>query len=272
MLSGATPLGKDMELMPVLFVGHGSPMNALEDNEFSAGWRGVAEKLPKPKAILCVSAHWETQGTSVTTSKTPPTIHDFYVFPRKLYEAWYPAPGDPHLAEKVSKMISITHIQLNPSRGLDHGCWAVLKQMYPNADIPVIQLSLDETKPPQYHFQLAKELAPLRGEEILIIGSGNLVHNLGKVEIRGDINEEYGFDWAIEANNLFKRLIDEGDVDRLVNYESLGTSVKLSVPTPEHYLPMLYAIALRLSGESITYFNNKPIVGSITMTSFLIGS
>ncbi len=259
--------------MPALFIGHGSPMNAIEDNEFSRGWREMAESLPKPKAILCISAHWETWGSLVTGMETPRTIHDFGGFPKELFEATYPAPGSPWLAEEVRKIVQSKPIGLDQDWGLDHGCWSVLKQMYPNAEIPVVQFSLDYTKNPQQHYALAKELASLRDLDVLILGSGNIVHNLRKVVFRGslgDFNQSFALDWALEASNLFKKLISENNHQALINYAELGPSVQLAVPTPEHYLPLLYTLAVKSEDETITYFNDKPVAGSLTMTSILI--
>ena len=260
------------EQMPVLFVGHGSPMNAIEDNEFSRGWREMGKTLPRPNAILCISAHWETRGTQVTAMEKPPTIHDFGGFPRELFAAQYPAPGSPWLARETKDSVTSAAVAFDDDWGLDHGCWSVLRQMYPDADVPVVQMSLDYTQPASYHYDLAKELAPLRRKGVLILGSGNMVHNLRRVAlVTGaveDFNRPYGFDWAIEANELFKKLIDENHHRELANYKSLGKAVQLAVPTPEHYLPMLYALGLKEERDSITYFNDKPLAGSLTMTSF----
>jgi 4,5-DOPA dioxygenase extradiol len=260
--------------MPVLFLGHGSPMNAIEDNEFSRGWQKVAKTLPNPKAILCISAHWETWGALVTSMEKPRTIHDFGGFPRELYEVQYPAPGSKWLAQEVKNAVEKTEVTFDNEWGLDHGCWSVISRMYPGADVPVVQLSMDTSRPAQEHYNLAKELAPLRKKGVLIVGSGNMVHNLGLVEFRGDsmsdFNKPFGFDWAVEANELFKKLINDDRHDKLIDYQALGKSVRLAVPTPEHYLPMLYAIALKEKGESVTFFNDAPVAGSLTMTSFVI--
>ncbi len=261
--------------MPVLFVGHGSPMNAIEENEFSLTWREVGQKLPRPTAILCISAHWETWGTLVTAMETPRTIHDFGGFPRQLFEAQYPAPGSLWLAQQTKESIKGKEVGFDSDWGLDHGCWSVLTQMFPAADIPVIQLSMDYTQPAQSHYDLAKQLAPLREKGVLILGSGNMVHNLRRVVLGGgglrDFNQPFGLDWAIEANALIKKLIDEGRHPELIHYQALGPAVQLAVPTPEHYLPMIYALALRQDGEPLVYFNDKPLAGSLTMTSFIIG-
>lgn len=260
------------EQMPVLFIGHGSPMNAIEDNQFSKKWREVAKTLPSPKAILCISAHWETAGTLVTAMKNPVTIHDFGGFPPELYQMQYPAPGSSWLAGETRNAITSMSVKNDEQWGLDHGCWSVLIQMYPEANIPVVQLSLDYTKAAQYHYDLAKELAPLRTKGVLIIGSGNMVHNLRRIKMTGDdFNAPFGFDWAIEANDLFKNFINENNHYKLIKYESLGDAVELAIPTPEHYLPMLYALALRREHEQIEYFNDQPVAGSLTMTSFRIG-
>lgn len=264
----------DQERMPVLFIGHGNPMNAIEDNEFSKGWREAAKILPRPKAILCISAHWETPGTLVTAMERPKTIHDFGGFPQALYEAQYPAPGSSWLANETQNTVKNVQVNLNEDWGLDHGCWSVLIQMYPQADIPVVQLSLDYTKTPQDHYNLAKELAPLRQQGVLILGSGNIVHNLRRIALKDNnwdnFNEPYGLDWAVEARNLFKKLIDENNHQALIDYPSLGPAVQLAVPTPEHYLPLLYVLALKQDDETITYFNDKPLAGSLTMTCLKI--
>jgi len=262
------------ERMPVLFIGHGSPLNAIEDNSFSRGWRETAQTLPKPKAILCVSAHWETWGSLVTAMKKPRTIHDFGGFPQALYKTQYPASGSPWLAHEVKHALTITEVSFDEEWGLDHGCWSVLMQMYPDADIPVVQLSLDRTKPPQGHYDLAQELAALRRQGVLILGSGNMVHNLRRMSLpwsdSRNINEPFGLDWAIEASELLKKLIREHNHNGLIHYTALGKAVELAVPTPEHYLPLLYALALQEEDETITFFNDQPIAGSLTMTSLII--
>jgi 4,5-DOPA dioxygenase extradiol len=259
------------ELMPVLFVGHGSPMNGIEDNAFARGWQEVAKRLPRPKAILCVSAHWETDGTQVTAMDQPRTIHDFGGFPRELYEIAYPAPGDPALAQELARRMTHAKVSLDRSWGLDHGCWVVLRRMFPAADVPVVQLSLDYTQPAARHYQIGVELASFRRDGVLIVASGNIVHNLGMVEVRGkDFNEPYGFDWALEANRLFQKFILQRSHEQLCDYESLGRAARLAVPTPEHFLPMLYAMALREPDEPLEWFNDAPVAGSLTMTSFIL--
>jgi 4,5-DOPA dioxygenase extradiol len=256
--------------MPVLFLGHGSPMNAIEENEFVEGWREIGKELPKPNAILCVSAHWETRGTFVTAMEKPRTIHDFGGFPQELYDVQYPASGSPELAEETIDLIRKTEVGPDSKWGLDHGCWSVLKRMYPAADVPVIQLSLDYTQPAQYHFDLARELVPLREKGILILGSGNMVHNLRLVAWDRMNDPGFGYDWALEANEKMKKFILSGDPGSLINYESQGKAFDLAIPTPEHFLPLLYALACKEGDETITFFNDKPVMGSLTMTSLKI--
>ena len=260
--------------MPAIFVGHGSPLNAVEDNEFSRRWRQVGESLPRPRAVLCVSAHWQTWGTLVTAMEEPRTIHDFGGFPPELYQAEFTAPGSTWLAGEVRNSIGGTKVGFDLDWGLDHGCWSVLNRMFPAADLPVVQLSLDYTRSPREHYAIGLELAGLRDKGILIVGSGNMVHNLGLVEIQGglrDFNRPFGFAWAIEANNLFKKLIDEERHQELIDYQALGEAARLAVPTPEHFLPLLYVLAVKQRGEKVAYFNDKPLAGSLTMTSLIIG-
>ena len=259
------------EKMPVLFLGHGSPMNAIEENEFVAGFRAVAKTIPKPNAILCVSAHWETRGTFVTAMEHPRTIHDFGGFPKELYEVQYPAPGSPELARETQNLITSASVGLDDKWGLDHGAWSVIKHLYPDADVPVIQLSLDHTKGPKYHYELAQELFALRERGSLIIGSGNMVHNLRMVEWR-KLNEPFAFDWALEASDKMKKFILDDNHQDLIDYTRQGREFQLAIPTPEHYLPMLYALALKNSNDQITLFNDQPVGGSLTMTSLMIGS
>jgi 4,5-DOPA dioxygenase extradiol len=253
--------------MPALFVGHGSPMNAIEDNEFRRGWSDVARRLPKPRAVLCVSAHWETTGVSVTASDRPPTIHDFYGFPRSLFEVRYPAPGQPSLARDTALLLSHAEVRLDGERGLDHGCWSVLLAMYPEADVPVVQLSLDSRRPASFHYELAKQLAPLRERGVLVLGSGDIVHNLRVM----DFNRPHGYEWAVRFNDEVKKRIRARDHAALVAYESLGPDARLAVPTPEHYLPLLYVLALRGEGDDIAFFNDETVMGSVSMTSLEIG-
>lgn len=258
-------------LMPVLFVGHGSPTNAIEDNEFSRRWKQMAREIPVPKAVLIVSAHWLTRGTHITAMEHPKTIHDFGGFQRELYEVEYPAPGNPALAKEAASLITSTNVGLDHDWGLDHGAWSVVKNMYPDAKIPMLQLSIDYYKSPQYHYDLARELAALRKKGVLILASGNMVHNLGMIQVPGgdfsNINREFGFDWAIEMNNIFKQKISSGDHKALVNYEKLGSGAKLAIPTPDHYYPLLYALALQDKKDTPSFFNDKAVGGSLTMTS-----
>jgi 4,5-DOPA dioxygenase extradiol len=256
--------------MPVLFVGHGSPMNAIEENEFVKEWRIIAKSIPKPNAILCISAHWETKGTYVTAMEKPATIHDFGGFPQELFEVQYPAQGDPILAKETRDMIRKVQAGLDERWGLDHGCWSVLRRMYPAADVPVVQLSLDYSQPAQYHYDLAKELSGLRKKGVLIMGSGNLVHNLRLVAWDRMNEPGFGYDWAIEANEKMKKFILSGDHQSLIDYRDQWKSFDLAVPTPEHFLPLLYALALKEEGESIELFNDKPVMGSLTMTGVKI--
>ncbi len=257
--------------MPVLFVGHGSPMNAIEENEFSAGWRKAGETLPKPSMILCVSAHWETDGTFVTAVPKPETIHDFYGFPKALFEVQYPAPGSPELAKEISEEVKSTEVGLDEKWGLDHGAWSVIKHMYPNADVPVVQLSLDKRKDPAYHFELAKELAFLRRKGALIVGSGNMVHNLRVIAWNKMNESEYGYDWAHEADRMLKKTIESGDFKQLADYSKFGKEVNLAIPTPEHFIPLLYSLGLKEENENISWFNDKLVLGSISMASLMIG-
>jgi 4,5-DOPA dioxygenase extradiol len=258
------------EEMPALFIGHGSPMNAIEDNEFTTAWKNLGKTIPKPTAILCVSAHWETRGTYVTAMEKPETIHDFGGFPKALFDTQYPAKGSKWLAEETRKIVTATDVQLTQDWGLDHGCWSVLKKIYPDADIPVIQLSLDATKDAQYHYDLGKQLAGLRKKGVLIVGSGNMVHNFQYARFGPNGMSPLALDWAIEANENFKKLIAANDYKPLVNYQKHSRAFQLSAPTPEHYLPMLYALALRGENEKVSFFNDAVVGGSFSMTAFKI--
>src|SRR5690606_19946719 len=256
--------------MPVLFLGHGSPMNAIEENEFVANFRRLGNEMVRPNAILCISAHWETNGTYVTAMQNPPTIHDFGGFPQELFEVQYPAPGSPQLAKQTKAIITKTNVGLDDKWGLDHGAWSVIKHLYPNADIPVIQMSIDYTQPAKYHYELAKELNGLRTKGVLIVGSGNMVHNLRMVSWKR-LNEVYAYDWTIEANEKMKHFIVNEDHKSLINFKSQGKAFELAIPTPEHYMPLIYTLALKTKNEEITIFNDKPVGGSLTMTSVKIG-
>lgn len=262
---------RNTETMPVLFLGHGSPMNAIEENDFVKGFRRISTEIAHPAAILCVSAHWETNGTFVTAMEQPRTIHDFGGFPKALYEVQYPAPGSPELASETASLVSKTKVVVDHSWGLDHGAWSVIKHLYPKADVPVIQLSLDRTKSPQYHYDLAQELLALRRKGVLIVGSGNMVHNLRMVAWNRLNEDGYGFDWAMEANDMMKKFIEEGNHRELINYTAQGQAFRQAIPTPEHYLPLLYSLALQSKNEEVIIFNDKAVGGAITMTSIKIG-
>jgi 4,5-DOPA dioxygenase extradiol len=255
--------------MPVLFIGHGNPMNAITENEFVAGFRRAAHDLPRPNAILCISAHWETRGTQITAMEHPKTIHDFGGFPRELFEVQYPAPGSPELAKQTKDLVTTTDLALDTQWGLDHGAWSVIKHFYPDADVPVVELSLDHTQGPAYHYALGKELASLREKGVLIMGSGNMVHNLRMVAWNR-LDNKFGFDWALEASEKMKQYILAGDHRPLVDFGSQGRAFDLAIPTPEHYLPLLYALALQARDEDVSFFNDSPVGGSLTMTSLRI--
>ena len=263
-------LKKQEHLMPVLFIGHGSPMNGIEDNEFSQRWTQMAKEIPTPAAVLVISAHWFSKGTRITAMDFPETIHDFGGFPQELFDVQYPAPGNPVLAKETAMLLHSAHVELDHDWGLDHGTWTVVRHMYPDAKIPVLQLSIDYTKGPQFHFDLAKELYDLRKKGVLIIGSGNMVHNLRMVSWEKINTPGYGYDWALQMNDTFKQLITGGDFKPLINYESLGAEAKLAIPTPEHYLPLLYSLGLKGSKDNVSFFNDKAVAGSLTMTSVLI--
>jgi 4,5-DOPA dioxygenase extradiol len=262
--------------LPALFIGHGSPMNAVEDNEFRRGWADVARGLPRPEAVLCVSAHWETTGVSVTAAERPVTIHDFFGFPDELFAIRYPAPGSPALARTIAGMLGDAgqsgtgdvQVALDGERGLDHGAWSVLLAMYPDADVPVVQLGLDTSRPASFHYALARELAPLRRDGVLILGSGDIVHNLRVMDYR----RPDGYDWAVRFDDEVRRRILARDHDALVDYPALGHDARLAVPTPEHYLPLLYVLAVRGAGDEVTFFNDRVVMGSVSMTSLAISS
>lgn len=266
-------LSRQDQRMPVLFVGHGSPTNAIEDNEFSRRWRQMAREIPVPRAVLIVSAHWLTKGTHITAMEQPPTIHDFGGFSRELFEVQYPAPGSPALAREAAALIQSTNVGLNHDWGLDHGAWSIVRQMYPDASIPTLQLSIDYYKPPRYHYELVRELSALRQKGVLILASGNMVHNLRMMSIRSmaDINREFGFDWALEMNELFKEKILSGDHAALIDYERLHPASQLAIPTPDHYYPLLYALGLQQKEDEPVFFNDKAVAGSLTMTSVRLG-
>ena len=258
------------EKMPVLFLGHGSPMNAIEENAFVAQFRKMGKELTKPTAILCISAHWETRGTKVTAMQQPKTIHDFGGFPQALFDVEYPAPGSPELARETQGLVSKTEVELDQHWGLDHGAWSVIKHLYPDADVPVVQLSLDYTKPPQYHYELAKELEALRHKGVLIVGSGNMVHNLRQVAWQ-KLNQNYAWDWAQEAGDKMRNLIVDRNHQALIDYDKQGSSFRMSIPTPEHYLPLLYTLGLQGKQEEVALFNEQTVGGSISMLSVKVG-
>jgi 4,5-DOPA dioxygenase extradiol len=257
--------------MPALFIGHGSPMNGIENNDFSKIWQELPRQFPKPAAVLCISAHWLTRGTAITAMDHPKTIHDFGGFPDALYQVQYPAPGNAVLALETAQLIKKTEVGLDHDWGLDHGAWTVIRHMYPDANIPVLQLSIDYHKPASYHYELAKELTVLRSKGVLIIGSGNMVHNLRMVAWDKMNTPNYGFDWAIEMNTLFKQKIADADHASLLKYESLHKAATLAIPTPDHYWPLIYTLGLQQAKEEVNFFNDSLVAGSLTMTSVRIG-
>ncbi len=268
-LNNITADFQQTETMPVMFLGHGNPMNALIENEFYKNFTRIGKEIPKPRAILCISAHWETNGTYVTAMEKPPTIHDFGGFPRKLFEMQYPAPGSPELARQTQSLVLPPDIQLDYNWGLDHGAWTVLQPLFPDADVPVIQMSLNDEMSPQSHFDLARQLRPLRDKGVLIIGSGNMVHNLRRAAW-DRIHDEFGYDWALEAQEKMRNYILNNETKKLIRYQEEGSAFNLAIPTPEHYLPLLYVLALRDTKDETEVFNDKAIAGSLTMTSVLI--
>jgi len=255
-----------IQKMPVLFIGHGSPMNAIEQNRYHLEWQRLGRELPRPRAILCISAHWQTVGTHITAMERPRTIYDFGGFPEALYKASYPAPGSPEMAAETIKTLQSAQALEDHSWGLDHGTWSVLLPMYPLADIPVFQMSLDMNQTPRRHFELGRELAALRQKGVLIIGSGNMVHNLGRVQWT-----DGAFDWAVEFDRFCRERIEAHDAESLIQYDKQGTAARLSVPTSEHYLPLLYVLGLKEAEEPFCWFNEQVTMGSISMRSLLIG-
>ncbi|REG99408.1 4,5-DOPA-extradiol-dioxygenase [Flavobacterium aquicola] len=260
------------EKMPVLFLGHGSPMNAIEENQFVIGFRNMAKTLPKPNAILCISAHWFTNGTKVTAMEMPRTIHDFGGFPQELFDVQYTPNGSPELATATQELLSPTAVELDHHWGLDHGAWSVIKHLYPDADIPVIQMSIDYTKSGQYHFELAQKLGALRSKGILIVGSGNIIHNLRLVDFRNINTDNYGFDWAFEARENINNYLLNGNFQPLIDFEKQSNAFQLSIPTPEHYLPLIYTLGLKGKEEELSLFNDKLVGGSLSMTSVKISN
>ena len=255
--------------MPAIFFGHGNPLNALAENEYTRAWAAVGAGIPRPRAILCVSAHWYLPGTAVTAVERPRTIHDFGGFPRELYEFKYPAPGDPRLAARVRELLAPVAVAQDEQWGLDHGTWSVLCHVFPGADVPVVQLSMDETQPAAFHYEIGRRLSPLRDEGVLIIGSGNVVHNLhayswGRHQVEP-------FDWAVRFEARLRGLLTAGDDRSVVNYEALGRDAQLSAPTPDHFLPLLYVMALRREGEQVSFPAEGFDGGSVSMLSVRIG-
>ncbi|TNH08854.1 4,5-DOPA dioxygenase extradiol [Testudinibacter sp. TR-2022] len=256
--------------MPAIFIGHGSPMLAIQDNPFTPKWRQAAQAMPKPKAILVISAHWISMGVAETAAPNPELIYDFYGFPEALYQVQYPVPGAPALAAQVKDLVDNPNISLDMEQGLDHGTWAVLKQMYPAADIPVVQLSLGRRLTMQQHLELARQLKPLREQGVLILGSGNLIHNLRLIDWQRP-DQLFGYDWAHSAQQTLLDLIRLGDLDSLANYRSLGEDVQKAIPTPEHYLPLLYILALQDPDDKLNIFNTDFVGGSLDMTCVQVG-
>lgn len=262
----ASALKGSESLMPALFAGHGSPMNAIEDNAFTRKWKELGKSLPRPKAILCVSAHWMTPGsTRVTAMDKPRTIHDFGGFPEELFRQQYPAPGAIAAAAETVELVQQPKILPDHDWGLDHGCWSVLLPMFPQADIPVFQLSLDLNKPPRWHYELALQLKALRSRGIMVVGSGNIVHNLGRMQWDGK-----PYDWALEFDDWSRDRIDAGDHQALIEYSKKGALAQLAIPTNEHYLPMLYILAMQTNTDRLTFFNEQTVMGSVSMRSFLL--
>jgi 4,5-DOPA dioxygenase extradiol len=257
------------QTMPAIFFGHGNPMNALLRNEWTEGWAAIGKNLERPRAVLCISAHWYLPATLVTAMTAPRTIHDFGGFPRELYQVQYPAPGDPEIARRVQEILAPSPVELDNSWGLDHGTWSVLMHVFPEADIPIVQLSIDETQPAAFHFELGKRLAPLRDEGILIAGSGNLVHNLHTYAWGKHMPEPY--DWAVRFETAAKDLMTKSEFDPVINYETLGRDALLAIPTPDHYLPLLYVIGAKRKEDEVTFPVEGVDGGSISMLSVRIG-
>ncbi len=257
----------ETEKMPVLFVGHGSPMNAIVKNEYSIGWGKIGAKLGTPKAILCISAHWLSNGTYVSVTDHPKTIHDFGGFPDELFKQQYPAPGAKEFAKSTIDTVKSISIKEDSEWGLDHGAWSVLMNMYPKANVPIFQMSIDYSKPPEYHFNLAKELAFLREKGVLIIGSGNVVHNLRMIKWEGNPKP---FDWAIEFDSLVQKSIEDNNPKPLLDYQKLGSLATIAHPSNDHYLPLMYTLGLRNPKDKFEFFNTGFDMGSISMRSLIL--
>jgi len=251
--------------MPVVFVGHGSPMNAVEDSAFSEGWKKIAADIPVPKAILMVSAHWMTEGSFVNDSASPKMVYDMYGFPEELYAVKYNASGSAELAHRVQSLLNGTSV--DNTWGIDHGAWSVLRRMYPKADIPVVQLSVDMTKDAAYHFNLGKALAPLRDEGVLVIASGNVVHNLSRV----DWNMDGGYDWASQFDSYITSAVKEHRFSDVIHYEKAGSCAQKSFTTPDHFFPLLYVLGASGGEDEVRVYNNECALGAISMTCFVIG-
>jgi 4,5-DOPA dioxygenase extradiol len=258
------------DLMPVLFFGHGNPLNALAQNAYTEGWAAIGRSLPRPRAVLSISAHWYIPDTALTTNAMPRTIHDFGGFPRELYQVEYPAPGSPELVRRARDLAAPVTAGLDENWGLDHGTWSVLTHVFPDADIPVVQLSIDERQPPLFHYELGKRLAPLRAESILVIGSGNIVHNLHAYAWGSPGAGPY--DWALRFEKQVRELMVHGEDLRVVEYGQLGPEAKLSVPTPDHYLPLLYVLGLRQEGERVSFPVEGVDGGSVSMLAVQVGA
>lgn len=261
----------DTPKMPVLFIGHGSPMNGIEDNLYTRGWEEATKNIPTPRAVVCISAHWLTQGTFVTAMENPRTIHDFGGFPQALYQVQYPAPGDPKIAAEITKKGLFAEIAPDHEWGLDHGTWTVVRHLFPKANIPVLQVSIDYHQSGEFHYRLAQDLASLRKKGILFIGSGNMVHNLRMVDFSRLNQPGFGFDWAVEMNEVFKEKIGSGDHRSLMDYHRLNKAAVLAIPTPDHYWPLIYSLGLTDPGEVPVLFNDLLVGGSLTMTSVRFG-
>jgi 4,5-DOPA dioxygenase extradiol len=255
--------------MPAIFFGHGNPMNAIQNNDWTEAWSNIGKTIPRPRAILCVSAHWYLPATLVTGNTAPRTIHDFGGFPRELHQVQYPAPGDPQLARRIQELLAPLRVDLDESWGLDHGTWSVFRHVYPEADVPIVQLSIDETQPPAFHFELGQRLTPLRDEGVLIAGSGNLVHNLHAYAWGKHIPDPH--DWAVRFETLARDLLITCEFEPLINYESLGRDALLSIPTPDHYLPLLYVLGTRRGDDTVTFPVQGVDGGSVSMLAVQVG-
>jgi 4,5-DOPA dioxygenase extradiol len=258
-----------MPRLPAIFFGHGNPMNALSENAYTEAWRRIGETTARPKAVLVVSAHWYVPELAVTATATPRTIHDFGGFPRQLYEVQYPAPGDPELARRVRNVLAPLDVELDERWGLDHGTWSVLLHVFPHADVPVVQLSIDETQPPAFHYEVGKHLAPLRDEGVLVAGSGNIVHNLHAFAWGKHAAEPY--DWAVRFEQRVRALMTAGEHQPLIDYDTLGRDAALSIPTPDHYLPLLYVLGTGTPGEPVTFPVEGVDGGSVSMLAVQVG-